>query len=792
MGLALAAAAGLGAAEAGSSSLRLWYDQPAADWEHEGLPIGNGALGAMVMGGVALDEIQFNEKSLWTGGPRAVGGYDAGLPKESQADKLAQIRALLAQDPKLAPEKAAAILGHQEVGPGAYQNFGSLKLTVPGSAAVAAYRRSLDIGRAVATVEYSVGGVQYTRTYFASYPAGVIVVRLAADRPGKIAFTVAFVLPDNRTRTVAVRGGRIAAAGALKDNAEKYEAQVHVLTTGGKRIDGADGTVTVTGADSAVLILSAGTDYAPHYPDYLGPDPHAAVTARIEAAAAQGYDGLLAAHEKDVAALMGRVSLDIGTVPDKPTDVLLADYRADASSPAARGLEALFFQYGRYLLIASSRAGSLPANLQGVWNHSTTPPWEDDYHVNINLQMNYWPADPTNIAEAAAPFYDFVDGLVAPGKVAAERILGAKGWTLFLKTNIWGQTGMIAWPTAFWQPEAGAWLASQYYDHYRFTRDAEFLKKRAYPVMKAAAQTWLDTLTVDPDDGSLVVSPSYSPEHGPFSNGAAISQQIVYGLFADTAEAAGLVGDTAWRNTVMAAQAMLDPGTRIGSWGQLQEWKRDWDNPKDDHRHTSHLYGLHPGRQISPAATPDLAAAARVSLLARGDSTTANGEAGTGWSKAWKINFWARLADGDHAHALLVRLIRENAMANLWDAYVGPPFQIDGNFGATAGVAEMLLQSQAGEIALLPALPAAWAQGAERGLRARGDVTVDIVWKAGKAAQATLTAGRDGTVRVRTSIFAGPFVLVDGEGRPVAANGEGDVRTISLRAGGRYVLAVRP
>jgi alpha-L-fucosidase 2 len=343
---------------------------------------------------------------------------------------------------------------------------------------------------------------------------------------------------------------------------------------------------------------------------------------------------------------------------------------------------------------------------------------------------------------------------------------------------------VIAWPTAFWQPEAGAWLASQYYDHYRFTRDRAFLEHRAYPVMKGAAEVWLEALVTDPRDGKLVVSPSYSPEHGPFSAGAAMSQQIVYGLFSETAEAARLLGDTATAEKLDTALKNLDPGVAIGKWGQIREWKEDWDDPKDEHRHTSHLYALHPGTQISPLTAPALAEAAKVTLRARGDSTTSHGEAGTGWSKAWKMNFWARLYDGDHAHLLLAQLLRENAMPNLWDQYVGPPFQIDGNFGATAGIAEMLLQSQSGVIDILPALPKAWSNGSVRGLRARGGITVDIVWRNGRVREFILEAQRDSSVTVRSTAFVGRFA-VDARGRKLIPAGDGAFRTFRMERGQR-------
>ena len=767
------------------SGLSLWYDKPATDWEHQGLPIGNGAMGAVIMGGIAVDDIQFNEKTLWTGGPGAADGYDFGLPRDSLAGAVKRVQAMLDKTPRLPPELVAGILGHKGVGFGEYQSFGDVMLSFANAPTDPQdYRRSLDIAHAIARVSYAAGGVHFTREYFASYPDGVIVMRIAADRPGKITFEAAIAEPDNRSVAVQAKGGRITVSGALKDNALKYEAQLQVIAQGGKRSDASYGSVTVTGANSAVLILSAGTNYAAHYPDYRGVDPHSAVQKRVDHATAKSYARLLADHEKDYRTLFDRVTLDIGqTMPDEPTDKLLAAY-GDGTTPADRALEALFFQYGRYLLISSSRAGSLPANLQGVWNHSATPPWNADYHVNINLQMNYWLADPTNISEAGAPFYDFVDSLLAPGQVAAERVFGTKGWTLFLNTNVWGNTGLITWPTAFWQPEAGAWLASQYYDHYRFTLDRKFLAKRAYPVMKGAAELWLGALVVDPRDGKLVVSPSYSPEHGPFSAGGSMSQEIVYGLFSDVSQAAKILKDDAFGAKIDAALAKLDPGLRIGSWGQLQEWKEDWDDADDHHRHTSHLYALHPGNQISPLMTPKFAEAAKVTLRARGDG-------GTGWSKAWKINFWARLRDGDHSHLMLSQQLHESTLPNLWDNC--PPFQIDGNFGATVGISEMLLQSQSGFVDILPALPADWPQGEVRGLKAREAVTVDIAWSKGLAQRVTLSTVQPGPLSVQSTIFSGQFAVTDAyTGKLVSVAGSGNRRTIVAKKGGRYVLRVLP
>ncbi|GHH72862.1 hypothetical protein GCM10018793_10550 [Streptomyces sulfonofaciens] len=621
----------------------LWYTAPAADWEREALPIGNGALGAMVFGTLAAEHLQVNEKTLWTGGPGTAGGYDHGNWSEPRPDALASVQRQLDENTTLSPEEAVARLGGPRRGYGAHQTLGDLYLDLPGAPAAVPedYRRALHLAAGTATVAYTDQGVRHAREFFASHPDGVLVGRLTADLPGRTGCTLRYASPRTDF-TATAAGDRITVRGTLADNGMRFEAQLRLRHRGGSLTAGDDGSLTLTGADEAWFVLAAGTDYADTHPSYRGDDPHRSVTRTVDAAAGRPVAELRARHVADHRALFDRVRLDVGQgAPVRvPTDRLLADYTGGPGE-ADRALEALFFQYGRYLLIASSRTGTLPANLQGLWNQSTQPPWSADYHVNINLQMNYWPAEAAALPETTAPYDRFVRALREPGRRTAREMFGSRGWVVHDETNPFGFTGVHDWPTSFWFPEAAAWLTAQLYEHYRFGGSTEYLRTTAYPVMKEAAEFWLDNLHTDPRDGTLVVSPSYSPEHGDFSAGASMSQQIVHDLFTNTLEAAGTLGDSAaFRAELEAALAALDPGLRIGSWGQLQEWKTDLDVRTDDHRHVSHLYALHPGRAIRPGS--DWAEAAKVSLTARGDG-------GTGWSKAWKINFWARLRDGDHS-----------------------------------------------------------------------------------------------------------------------------------------------
>ena len=756
----------------------LWYEQPAADWEKEALPIGNGRLGAMVFGGTSSERLQIAEKSLWTGGP-GTEGYDYGLPANSQAELMRSISKQLLDGAALEPEAVARQLGRKMHNYGDYQSFGDLVIELDTDAGeVTDYRRELDLDSATAKVRFKQGSSGYRREYFLSHPDQLLLGRWYATGTQKL--RIRYNVPDNRSAEYKVEPGRIRISGALKSNGLKYAVDLLVNSVCGSiTVDG--NTLRVESECEVTFALAARTNYQMAYPAYRSNvDPAAAAARDIQATVSQHVGTFAKRHVEDHQALFRRVELKLDAGASKlPTDKLRARY-GSGDATADRQLEQLYFQYGRYLLIGSSRAGSLPANLQGVWNQYATPPWNADYHVNINLQMNYWPADAANLAETAPPLFDFVEHLMTPGKLSAQKYFGAHGWTLFLNTNAYGYVGPIDWPTAFWQPEANAWLAQHFYEHYLFSRDAAFLRTRAWPVMKGAAEFWLDALFTDPRDGKLVVSPSYSPEHGPFTAGAAMSQQIVTDLFRNTIEAAGVVGDKAFGARVSEALARLDPGLRIGSWGQLQEWKADLDDRKSDHRHVSHLFALHPGRAIDPVKTPELAAAARATLDARGDAST-------GWSRAWKINFWARLRDGDRAHKLLEGLIRDSTLPNLWDTH--PPFQIDGNFGATAGIIEMLLQSQHGEIHVLPARPKSWPVGSVSGIRARGNVTVAIDWDICGAKQLVLNAGSDGPLTVRSALFDQAYgVRFDKSNKPKALKAEGQTFTFQARRGGSYTF----
>lgn len=616
----------------------------------------------------------------------------------------------------------------------------------------AEYRRELDLNRAVCSSTFVRDGVRFTREAFASFPAGVVVVRFTADKPAAISAVIA--LADAHGAKTVANAGHLSAAGAFPgynySGGKKewlplhHEARVRVLHAGGTLAVRND-TLRVEKADSLTLLLDAGTDFKQdRASNWRGPLPHAAVTARLDAAAGKSFDALLDEHLRDYRRLFTRAAVNLGGTPSEiPTDQRVTAYLPSRSD---RGLEELLFQFGRYLMISSSREGGLPANLQGKWNQSNNPPWRCDYHNDINVQMNYWAADVTSLPECFGPFAAWLDSTRAVHCETTKKVFGTRGWLIRAESGLFGGS------TWEWTPGTSAWLMQNLYDHYRFTGDEKYLRTLAYPALKEVSEGWLDRLETLPD-GTLVAPTSFSPEQMHIrEKGVAFEQQTVWDLFNSTIEAAEILGVDVDFRTLLAAKRdhLLKP--KVGKWGQLQEWMSDLDNPQDKHRHISHLFAFHPGRQITLRGTPALADAVRVSLLARGDDST-------GWSTAWKINQWARLEDGEHAHKLFAYLIRPchgigmaneggGLYGNLLDAC--PPFQIDGNFGFTAGVAEMLLQSHTGEIALLPALPEAWAAtGSFTGLRARGGFTVNCAWKDGRVVSFRIMSERPQTINVR-------------------------------------------
>ena len=743
-------AAAAPAAVRAAGDLALWYDEPAGtDWLRA-LPVGNGRLGAMVFGNTATERLQLNEDTVWAGGP-----HDYSNP--GGANALQQIRQLVfANQWGQAQNLINQTMLGRPAGQLAYQPVGDLNLTFPGIAGTSGYERWLDLTTAATGVSYLANGVRYQREVIATAPDQVIAVRLSAGTAGRISFSATFSTPQRASksspdsRTIALdgrSGDQRGIAGSVR-----FLALARAVVQGGST-SSSGGTLQVSGADAVTLLISIGTSYV----DYrtVNGDYQGAAWGRLNSATGVSYDSLRSRHVADYRALFDRTVIDLGrtAAADQPTDTRIAQH-GSGNDPQ---FSALLFQYGRYLLISSSRPGTQPANLQGIWNDSMTPAWESKYTLNANLPMNYWPADTTNLSECFEPVFDMIDDLTVTGARTADVQYGAGGWVAHHNTDGWRGSSVVddarwgMWPTG------GAWLATMIWDHYRFTGDRAFLEAN-YPAMKGAAQFFLETLVEEPNLGWLVTNPSNSPELLHHSDatvcaGPTMDNQILRDLFNGCASASEVLGiDADFRGQVRAARDRLAP-MRIGSRGNIMEYLHDWIETDPQHRHISHLYGLHPSNQITRRGTPQLFTAARRTLELRGD-------AGTGWSLAWKINYWARMEEGTRAHDLIRQLVTPDRLApNMFDLH--PPFQIDGNFGATSGIAEMLLQSHSGELHLLPALPPAWPTGSVSGLRGRGGFTVGATWSGGSIDDLTVRPDRDGSVRIRSRMFTGDYQLVD-------------------------------
>ena len=770
---------------------------PDQEWEKQSLPIGNGSIGANVMGSIAAERYTLNEKTLWRGGPGTGRGSDKGTARGAQhywdmnvpaARVLPEIRQAFTDGDF---NKAARLTqenfhnsvpyeadGEPEFRFGSFTTMGELLIeTGHDEANVSHYHRALSLDSALTTIYYETNGTGFTRSSFISYPANALVIRFSATKRGQQNLTLHYTpnpVSEGKWNSDGENG--LCYVGHLDNNGMEYAVRLKAIAKGGT-VCNETSALKVAGADEVVFILTADTDYKPNYnPDfsdpkaYVGVDPVHTTEQWMNAAAKQGYKKLLKKHLADYTVLYNRVSLDLGkasTSSSLPTGERLAAYRKGATDAT---LESLYFQFGRYLLIASSRPGNLPANLQGIWHNNVDGPWRVDYHNNINLQMNYWPALSTNLAECTQPLTDFIRLLEKPGEKTAKAFWGARGWAAGISANIFGYTAPLEGTDMSWNynPMAASWLATHLWDYYDYTRDEQFLRQTAYPLIKGCAEFTQDFLWHRPD-GTYTAAPSTSPEHGPIDEGTTFTHAVVRDILGDAIRAAKTLGvdekeAATWQNILNH----LAP-YKIGRYGQLMEWSRDIDDPNDHHRHVNHLYALHPGSSISPITTPELAKACRVVLEHRGDGAT-------GWSMGWKLNQWARLHDGNHAYVLYGNLLKNGTNDNLWDCH--PPFQIDGNFGGTAGVTEMLLQSHVGCIDLLPALPDAWAQGSVKGLRARGNFGVDIQWEQGRLKKAVIHSGSGEPCRVRYGDKTCNFNTKKGHTYTVALKADG---TLALK-----------
>jgi len=743
------------------NKLVLWYNQPAKDW-NEALPIGNGRFGAMIFGRPQAELIQLNDETLWTGGPVNTN------PNPEAPGYLQPVRDALFKD---SIGQAMHMLRKMQ-GPNSemYQPMGDIIIKQQFTGEVTNQYRDLDISKAVATTRFTANGVEYTREIFSSTPDQIIIVRMKASKPKTLTFTVDLHHELKHEKLVTnkelVLKGKaritndenrnlkpLVFQDSLRCDGMRFQFRVKAVTADGI-ITNTDSSLNVKDATEVLLFVSGATSYNGYdkCPDKDGRDENKLATDYLQAAMKKSYAQLLSVHIKDYQHFFNRVHLSLtnNPVPNLPTDVRLTAYKKGTADPS---LEELYFQFGRYLLISSSRPGGIPANLQGIWNPSLRPPWRSNYTTNINVQMNYWPAEMCNLSEMTEPLIEQIKRWAINGKATAKNYYNLKGWALHHNSDLWAMTNPVGEGTgdprwANWSL-GSPWASQHLYEHYRFTADKKFLRETAYPIMKGAAEFCLDWLIEK--DGVLVTAPSTSPENvylhpngfkGTVTIASAMDMEIIWDLFTNLIEASSVLEtDKEFAELLKEKRSRLSP-LKIGKKGNLVEWYGDWEDEEPQHRHVSHLFGLHPGRQISPLLNKDFADASRKTLEIRGDG-------GTGWSKAWKINFWARLLDGDHAYKMYQELLKTSTLNNLFDTH--PPFQIDGNFGTTSGIAEMLVQSHLTEIQLLPALPAAWKNGHIKGLIARGGFETDMLWTDGKLARAFIISKAGGTCILRTN-----------------------------------------